>query len=112
MIEAYDFGTVTISGKEYTSDVIVHGDRVTSWWRDAGHSVSRNDLEGLLLEKPAVIVFGTGAYGAMQVPRDIRRFVEDRGIQLMVERSADAVHTFNRLRDKGGDVAIAMHLTC
>ena len=36
----------------------------------------------------------------------------DEGIQLVVERTANAVKTFNRLCEEGADAAIAMHLTC
>jgi hypothetical protein len=112
MIENYRFGRFTFRGKEYTSDVIIRGDRVTSWWRITGHSVAREDIEQLVSEKPVVIVIGTGANGLMQVPPETRRFIEENGIQVIVEETADAVRTFNRLRAEGTDVAIAMHLTC
>ena len=112
MIERYSFGRFSFDGKEYTSDVIIHGDRVTSWWRVTGHSVARKDIHALVSEKPAVIVIGTGANGLMTVPPETRRFVEDNGIQLVAEETAKAVQTFNRLRAEGTDIAIAMHLTC
>jgi len=112
MIEGYSFGRFSFGGKEYTSDVIIHGDRVTSWWRVAGHSVAREDIETLVSAKPATIVIGTGADGLMRVPEETRRFIEDTGIELIVEETAQAVQTFNRLQAEGADVAIAMHLTC
>jgi hypothetical protein len=112
MIEKYSFGRFSFGGKEYTSDVIIHGDSVTSWWRVAGHSVAREDIEKLVSEKPAVIVTGTGANGLMTVPPETRRFIEDSGIQVIAEETAKAVKTFNALRAEGTDVAIAMHLTC
>ena len=112
MIEGYSFGRFSFNGKEYTSDVIIHGDSVTSWWRVTGHSVAHDDIEKLVSEKPAVIVIGTGASGLMTVPPDTMRFIEDNGIQLIAEQTAKAVETFNELRAGGTDVAIAMHLTC
>jgi hypothetical protein len=112
MIERYSFGRYSFGGKAYTSDVIIHGDSVTSWWRVTGHSVAREDIEKLVAEKPAVIVIGTGASGLMTVPPDTRRFIEDNGIQFVAEETAKAVETFNELRAGGTDVAIAMHLTC
>ena len=112
MIEGYRFGRFSFGGQEHTSDVIIHGDRVTSWWRVAGHSVAREDIETLVSDKPAVIVIGTGANGLMRVPEDTRRFIEGSAIKLVVEETAKAVQTFNRLQADGRDVAIAMHLTC
>lgn len=112
MIERYSFGRFSFGGKDYTSDVIIHGDGVTSWWRVAGHSVARDDIETLVAEKPAVIMIGTGANGLMRVPQETQQFIEDNGIQVIVEDTAKAVQTFNRLQAEGADVAIAMHLTC
>jgi len=112
MIEKYSFGRFSFDGKEYTSDVIIHGDSVTSWWRVSGHSVARGDIENLVAEKPAVIVIGTGSSGLMTVPPDTRKFIEDNGIEVIAEETAKAVETFNELRAGGTDVAIAMHLTC
>jgi hypothetical protein len=112
MIEKYSFGRFSFGGKEYTSDVIIHGDSVASWWRVAGHSVARDDIENLVAENPAVIVIGTGANGLMTVPPDTRKFIENDGIEVIAERTAKAVETFNKLRAGGTDAAIAMHLTC
>jgi hypothetical protein len=112
MIEHYRFGSFTFQGERHKSDAIIHADRLTSWWRAKGHSVAREDLESVLAERPGTLVIGTGAMGLMKVPDDTRRFIEDTGIQLVVERTADAVKTFNRLQNEGADVAIAMHLTC
>ena len=112
MIDGYRFGRFEFNGKEYTSDVIIHSGKVTSWWRVTGHSVAREDIEKLVSEKPAVIVIGPGANGLMKVPEATRRFIENSGIELIVEETAEAVQTFNRLQADGADVAIAMHLTC
>ncbi len=112
MIENYRFGHVEIAGQEYTSDVIVHGDLIESWWRVSGHIVARDDIEALVAKRPAALVVGTGAMGLMRVPKETRQFIEGNGIALIVERTANAVGQFNRLCAEGKDVAIAMHLTC
>jgi hypothetical protein len=112
MIEGYRFGRFSFLGEEYTSDVIIHGDVVTSWWRDTGHSVALNDIEVLVAERPGTIVVGTGANGMMDVPEDTRRYIESNGIEIVVKRTDEAIHEYNRLRAEGADVAIAMHLTC
>lgn len=112
MIEHYIFGRLAFSGVEHTSDVIIHGGRVTSWWRITGHSVAREDVAGLVAESPAVIVVGTGASGMMDVPEDTRRYIESSGSRLVIEKTAQAVEEFNRLLKEEIDVAAALHLTC
>lgn len=112
MIQGYRFGSFTLNGMAYRKDAIVHGDELTPWWRLAGHSVARQDIGTLVERHPAVIVIGTGALGMMKVPDDTRTFIEDSGIELIVERTPSAVRTFNRFQGEDKDVAIAMHLTC
>ncbi len=48
-IEHYSFGTITIDGKSYTSDVIIYPERVdSSWWRKQGHSLHIVDLKDVI----------------------------------------------------------------
>ena len=112
MIDHYSFGTLVVDGTEYTSDVIIYGGRVRSWWRETGHAVSRSDVEELVSECPSAIIFGTGAYGVMQVGQDVRRFIEGKGIDVIVKRTGEAVREFNQLTENGQAVALAAHLTC
>lgn len=112
MIENYGFGTFTFKGEEYRSDAIIYGEALTSWWRKSGHAVIREDIEGLVSQSPEVIVIGTGKFGMMKVPPETRRFIEEAGIRLIVEKTGTAVNSFNGLLAEQADVAIAMHLTC
>ncbi len=112
MISNYRFGHVDIDGREYTNDVIVHGDSVESWWRAKGHSVAKEDIEGAMARNPGHIVIGTGAMGLMKVPDDTREFVEAKGISLFVARTSKAIEEYNRMVEAGNDVALAIHLTC
>jgi hypothetical protein len=112
MIETYRFGHVEIDGRTYTDDVIIYPDRVdANWWRDEGHRLSVHDLRDVLAERPDALVVGTGAQGAMQVPDDVRRHVEDAGIELTAAPTDEACSVYNRLASEKKTVA-ALHLTC
>ena len=112
MIDSYDFGQITIDGKRYNKDLIVFPDRVKAdWWRKEGHHLQMDDLKEILEAKPEVLVVGTGYYGAMTVPTETRKHVESEGIELIVQRTAEACKTFNRLVTSRKVVA-ALHLTC
>lgn len=49
MIDSYDFGTIKISGKTYTSDVIIYSARIDSkCWRKEGHSLHPDDIKDVI----------------------------------------------------------------
>ncbi|MBN2345871.1 MAG: hypothetical protein JXO51_05730 [Candidatus Aminicenantes bacterium] len=111
-IDSYAFGRMVVDGREYTKDLILYPDHVDpTWWREEGHRLSLRDLEGALAANPDVLVVGTGFFGAMQVPDEVRRAVAAHGIDLRAARSAEAV---DLLRSLSGDrkVVAAFHLTC
>jgi hypothetical protein len=58
-----------------------------------------------------VLVVGTGYSGMMDVPPETRSYIESEGIELVVQKTAEACKTFNRLSESRTVVA-ALHLTC
>lgn len=111
-IEHYTFGTITIDGKTYTSDVIIYPEKVdSSWWRKQGHSLCIADLKDIIPEKPEVLVIGTGYSGAMVVPEETISFIKSKGIDVHIARTAKAVELFNRFQKDKKTIA-ALHLTC
>ena len=112
MIDSYDFGRITIDGKRYNTDLLVFPDKVkTGWWRKEGHLLQIADLKEVLEAKPEVLVVGTGYSGMMNVPPETRKSVESEGIELIVQKTAEACQTFNHLIESRTVVA-ALHLTC
>lgn len=113
MIENFQFGIMTISGRNHTSDLkIVNGLVVAGWWRKEGHSVHFEDVDDILEAKPEVLVVGTGQPGRMQVTGELKSALADSRIKLIEEPTAQAVESFNALLRKGKKVAGAFHLTC
>ncbi|MHA1594397.1 MAG: Mth938-like domain-containing protein [Candidatus Baldrarchaeia archaeon] len=111
-IEEYSFGRIVINGKTYTSDVIIFPDRVKGgWWRKEGHCLYIEDLKEVIEEKPEVLVVGTGAYGAMRVPKETLEELKRHGIEVIVCETKEACKIFNELSGKKRVVA-ALHLTC
>ncbi len=111
LIENYSFGRMTIANHIYTHDLIIIDEEVfPHWWRREGHSLCPQDLELVIKKKPEVLVIGTGAYGAMDVPLATEKFLEEKGIEVIWKPTAAAVEIFNSLtgRRKAG----AFHLTC
>jgi len=111
-IDSYQFGIIVVSGQQYTSDIIIFPDRVKdSWWRKSGHQLCLDDIAEVLTEKPEVLVVGTGASDLMKVLPEVRQAAEAQGIELIVEATDNACHTYNQLSHSQKVVA-ALHLTC
>lgn len=111
-IDSYEPGTLVLGGKTHTADLLVLPDRIfANWWRSEGHSVSTADLELVFHTQPDLLIIGTGATGGMDVPALTRSAIERAGIELVVQRTAAAVETYNCLHDERR-LAAALHLTC
>jgi len=109
MIEDYSFGKMKINGKSYTADVIIKDGEVSSWWRKRGHYVEPGDV-GPFIHNAKVVIIGAGESGNMQVPEETRRFMAEKGVKVIVKKTADAVKSFNK--EKEENKVGLFHLTC
>ena len=112
MIDSYSFGSITVNGRRYTSDLIIYPDRVdSSWWRREGHNLCMEDLGEVLRYQPEVLVIGRGKPGLMTVGDDLIELLNQRGIEVRAAPTAKAVKLYNQL-SPGKKVVAALHLTC
>ena len=112
MIEAYGFGEIKISGKNYQNDVIVYPDHIDSkWWRKQGHVLDIDDIEDVINAKPDVIIIGTGQPGMMRVSAETLAKIKDLGIEMIVMPTEPACKEYNRIASEKKAIA-CLHLTC
>ena len=112
MIGNYNFGKIEIDGKEYRSDLIIYKKRINDkWWRKEGHNLCIDDLKEILIEKPTLLIIGTGAYGLMKVPLELIKYLEEKNIQIIVKKTKEACEEYNKLYQTENVIA-AFHLTC
>lgn len=91
LIETYSFGNITIDGKTYTSDVIIYPDKINdSWWRKSGHLLQIEDLTDVILYNPEILIIGTGAHGLMKILDKTKKFLESKGIELIIAETKRA----------------------
>ena len=111
-IDSYHFGQIVISGRKYSSDVIIFPDRVQDTWRrSSSHQLSLKDIAEVIAENPEVLIVGTGAAGLVKVLPEVKQATEAQGIKLIAEPTGDACNTYNSLSHSQKTVA-ALHLTC
>ena len=113
MIEQYAFGNVVVNGVNYNNDIkIIQGSVVSEWWRKSGHFVEVDDIQDILKSKPDILVIGKGQPGQMKSTDALRKFLKTRDIELIEEKTSEAVAAFNRLFKEGKNVAAGFHLSC
>lgn len=113
MIEKYSFGTITILGKRYTSDLkIINGHVKSDWWRKSGHTVEIDDVSDILNAKPEFLVIGTGSSGLMKLGNNLKQHLLSYDIHIIEEPTSTAIQTFNQMHADGKNVAAGFHLTC
>ncbi len=113
MIEQYSFGNIVINGGTYINDIkIIQGKVVPEWWRKSGHFVDVDDIQDILKSKPDILVLGKGSPGQMKSTESLREFLKNNGIELIEEKTSEAVKTFNRLFKAGKNVSAGFHFSC
>ena len=112
MIESCSFGSITIQGKLYRSDLkIINGQVYPDWLRKSGHSVDVDEVADIIKAKPDYVVIGSGSFGRMKLSKQLKQYLADCGIQVIVEPSGTAIGTFNRMYADDKNVCAGFHLT-
>ncbi len=114
-IDDYQFGLMTIDEKRYANDIEVRNfeNEVFPWWRKESHCIDCEDVKKAIIQKPELIIIGTGFSGMAQVTENAKKEIESSGIQLIMEKTGDAVRIFNEESSMKGKKIIGLfHLTC
>lgn len=114
MIESSAFGSMTIDGRTYSSDLFIFPDgRVMDGWRRRrGHQLCVDDLLVLIGAAPDLIVVGTGTSGRMRPEALVPAVLEERGIDFIAEPTPRALAVYNRRVLTNLKVGACFHLTC
>jgi len=115
MIENYHFGSITINGETHNRDVEVRWNgEVLTWWRKTSHQIELEDVKRALEQKPEIIIIGTGASGVAEVSEEVKKEIESKKIELIIEFTGKAVNTFNNILKNSPEKKIIglFHLTC
>jgi len=113
MIEDYRFGLIKINGQKFKEDVFIDLDgKVSSWWREESHLFQKKDVKSFLNKKIKVVIFGTRKWGIAQLSKELRDFLEELEIEIIIESTDKAIENYNQAKKKGKKVIAFLHLTC
>jgi len=112
-IEGFAFGSITIDGKTYYSDLIIYPDGTIedNWWRKSSHLLSKEDIASLIEKDPDVIIAGTGVNGFMRPERGLAEYLTSKGIEFIAAPNEKAIEIFNQFFNSKR-VGACFHLTC
>lgn len=101
MIEEYKFGQITIDGKTYDWDVQVEWNGEVNQWRwQADHIIGVEDIWSAIQKNPESLVIGTGYEAQAELSEDAKIFIQEKGIKLFIDRTEEAIRTFNILKEE------------
>lgn len=113
MIEEYRFGLIVVGGKNYNYDVEVRRNgEILKWQREKSHIFSVEDLKRAFEQNPEFIVIGTGESGVAKVSERAQNEASLKGIKLVIDRTGEAVRSFNLLLERDKKIIGLFHLTC
>lgn len=105
------FGTFIIDGVKHDGDVTVfwNGEIRT---RQKTHDFTGDELSGLLMSDPEVVVVGTGHSNMLKVARDVEVSTRLKGIEMVVRPTLQAIQEYNKFARLGKRVVAVLHSTC
>jgi len=112
MINAYEFGKITVDGKVYEEDIVIGADgKVGLWVYETHHLADKKSVEPFVGEDTEAAVIGSGESGLMEAPPETMEYFKSKKIETFILPTAEAAKKFNELNGKKKTVAF-MHLTC
>jgi len=96
MIDGYVFGTISVNGDTFNSDVEVHwnGD-VLKWQRGEQGLIVPDDLASALKYEPSAIFIGTGFDGLVKVDEKTIETLKSKGIEPVINKTRIIIQEFN-----------------
>jgi hypothetical protein len=114
-INHFTFGALDIDGVTYERDVVIDRGEIHPRKKKASKKFRENfghtplSLEENIPWKCTRLVIGTGAYGRLPVMDAVKRQAEERGVQLIVLPTAEAIKVLQKRPQQTNAV---LHITC
>ncbi|MBU3934391.1 hypothetical protein KKC00_00235 [Patescibacteria group bacterium] len=100
MIEEYNLGYIVIDGERYGHDVEVRWtNEVLPWPLKEQHLIDTGEISRAVGQNPEIIVIGTGKSGLAKVGKEAQDFIKEKGIELIIDRTEEAIKTFNVINE-------------
>lgn len=113
MIDSTEFGSITVEGRTYYSDVLVDWNgRVEEVKLRTRHLFDEPEFSKIKDRRPEILIVGTGQSGLVEVSERVRKMCDKFGIELKEAPSKEAIELFNEALRKEKKVIAFIHVTC
>jgi polyphosphate kinase 2 (PPK2 family) len=110
MIQAFEYGRITIADQDYDADILVYPDGdIKESQRSDEHQLKVTDIEPLINAEPEVIVLGLGTVGQLKVKPKVKDQIASSGIELHAYKTEKAIEIYRDLRIQKS-IAALFHL--
>jgi len=104
------FGLLVYSAIPFPGvDLVIHTNGLPAIRGSKAHFVGLAEIEGLLRERPEVLIIGTGYDNMVQVEEKMLAICS---VQVLPLPTPEAVRRYNELKGEGKRVAAIIHSTC
>jgi hypothetical protein len=116
-IDATNFGSITIQGKNYRHDVLIHMDgsiakrkkKLSKKVYGTSHKLSLEEAKYIYEKGTEKIIYGTGQFGRARLSEQAKQYFENKGVELVLIPTPKAIAVWN---ESTGNVVGLFHLTC
>ena len=116
-IDASEFGSITIDGKTYEHDVIIHlsgkvekrRKKLSKKEYGTSHIISKAEAKAVFEDGCDLLIIGAGQQGNVHLSPEASAYFKKRGCDVMVQPTPEAIGSFNQSREKKIGL---MHVTC
>lgn len=116
-IEDTWFGSITVEGKRYESDIIIRlsgkvrrrNKQLSKAVYGTSHTLSIDEVSDLYRKRAERLIVGTGFEGQVKLSKEAAAFLEKKGCRVDLYLTPEAVAWWNEAE---GNVIGLFHLTC
>jgi hypothetical protein len=116
-IEGTEFGSITIDGKTYDHDVVIHlsgkvekrHKKLSKEQYGTSHIISKAEAKSVFEDGCDVLIIGAGQEGNVHLSSEASDYFEKKGCQVIVQPTPEAIRSFNQSAEKKIGL---MHVTC
>ena len=116
-IEGTEFGSITIDGKLYEHDVVIHlsgkvekrQKKLSKEQYGTSHVISKAEAKSVYEDGCDLLIVGAGQQGMVHLSPEAGAYFEKKGCKVVLQPTPEAIRSFNESRKKKIGL---MHVTC
>lgn len=116
-IDGSEFGSITIDGKTYEHDVIIHlsgkvekrRKKLSKEQYGTSHIISKAEAKSVFEDGCDLLIIGAGQQGNVHLSPEASAYFKKKGCHVTLQPTPEAIRSFNQSREKKIGL---MHVTC